>query len=232
IFKNQGGGLYQENNSLVINHCRIILNSSNNRGGAFMSSNSSARLKNSYLGYNDADNKGGAISIHNDGSLHFSIINCTFDNNKTTKAGSGPEQLGGGAIYNESGAALQVVNSIFVGNYTPTASFYENGGAIFNLNSSPAVSGCNFEKNMSSYGGAIYNRESSADIEDCSFNGNKALYPTARGGAIYNSGYSDGTIINSTFTNNISNEYGGAIMNRDNSSPKITGCLFYDNKAL
>jgi len=117
-----------------------------------------------------------------------------------------------------------LASSTIGGNYIVSL----HGGGMFNYNSSPGISNCNFLSNLvDSLGGAIYNVDSSPNITNCNFTLNSALY----GGAIFNSASSSPIIFNCKFSENSSDNAGGAMGNDDASSPKIYNSLFVNNKS-
>ncbi|TPD65910.1 BspA family leucine-rich repeat surface protein [Flavobacterium microcysteis] len=117
-----------------------------------------------------------------------------------------------------------LASSTIGGNYIVSL----HGGGMFNNNSSPGISNCNFLSNLvDSLGGAIYNIDSSPNITNCNFTLNRASY----GGAIFNSESSSPIIFNCKFSENSSDNAGGAMGNDDASSPKIYNSLFANNKS-
>ncbi|HNW52419.1 MAG TPA: right-handed parallel beta-helix repeat-containing protein, partial [Prolixibacteraceae bacterium] len=101
------------------------------------------------------------------------------------------------------------------------------GGGMYNLNSSPTLTRCNFSNNYAYYGGGIYNETSSPSVTNCSFNHNSTLYD---GGGIFNYSNSNQTVTRCNFTNN-SADSGGGIANYNNPSSTISGCTFDGNLA-
>ncbi len=231
-----GGAIFCNETALTVADCHFVDNSAKNKGGAIYCNESAFNIVDCQFVDNAVERKGGAIAIKDETGHASSISNSVFKSNRTLgikgdDADDNTEQLGGGGIYNHSATPLHIQNSTFSGNNTPTDLFYQNGGAIVNFASSPVIVNCTFEENISAYGGAIYNKESLPIIKNCVFSHNEAQYKDARGGAIYNSDYSDATIINSVFKHNKSRLDGGAIMNADHSSPDVLGCLFFMNDA-
>jgi predicted outer membrane repeat protein len=107
------------------------------------------------------------------------------------------------------------------------------GGALFD-HASPTILNCIFENNISeqSYyysasGGAIYCDASSAVISGCTFISNYAEY---NGGAIYNKNFSSPTISNCEFEENSALK-GGAICNSSSSDAIVSDCTFTYNSA-
>ena len=194
-------------------------------GGAILNS-SDMTINNSYFGRNSADTYGGAISNTGAGKAEDKTVNLTI-NNSIFEGNSAKN--GGGAIFNRSEQIeTDVVRSVTVTN----SSFRNNtaqgrGGAVFNegdtTNGNDAVfkiSNSRFENNTAiNGGGAIYN---SGDMQiDNTVFANNGGNTTQVGGAISNVLSNAGsaaspqlTVTNSSFTNNIAQNYGGAVYNR------------------
>jgi parallel beta-helix repeat protein len=102
-----------------------------------------------------------------------------------------------------------------------------NGGGLYLINSSPAITNSIFNSNTTvNYGGGICNDSSSPEITSCTFTSNSA---SDSGGGIYNLHSSSPTITNCTFTSNGAGLNAGAIEN-DHSSAIITNCTFNSNQ--
>ncbi len=129
----------------------------------------------------------------------------------------------GGAIFVQN-ASLTVVDCVLVDN---VATY---GGAIYGNGASLDLSGCIFTENTAgNSGGAVYvNDSSSLFINSCTFNLNACLITT--GGALRTNG-GDAVITNSTFTNNSSPDYGGAVGFSVGTPAVIARCVFAGNHA-
>jgi len=77
---------------------------------------------------------------------------------------------------------------------------------------------------MSDNGGGMYNYQSSPTVTNCAFSGNSAVI---NGGGMYNA-YSGPNVTNCTFSRN-SATYGGGGMYNHWSSPNVTNCVFSEN---
>lgn len=134
----------------------------------------------------------------------------------------GPEAtVGGGMIIMSSSPTVR--KCIFEKN---DASY--NGGGIFNGSKSAVhLDSCRFVRNSAEKGGAIFNIDSSPKIKGCEFESNAARYA---GGGIYNANKSNSVIADCNFTLNLATYNGGAIYNYD-STPRISNCLFFNNAA-
>lgn len=104
---------------------------------------------------------------------------------------------------------------------------YNNGGGMFNNNSSPIVINSTFSGNYATLlGGGMCNRSnSSPSITNCTFCSNEAEW----GGGMEN-GSSNPNIANCTFNENSATMSGGGIRNH-NSSPNVFNCSFFANEA-
>ncbi|MGD8352949.1 MAG: Ig-like domain-containing protein, partial [Pseudomonadota bacterium] len=127
------------------------------------------------------------------------------------------------AVYNESSSPT-ITNCDFLGN---TAA---DGGALKNqgTEAAPYISGSVFEGNSSSSnGGAIYNLASSPLVQNCVFMDNIA---GQSGGAVANSDSAGPNIVNSAFLGNTAAQYGGAFYNAG-SAPTLINCTVVSNTA-
>ena len=147
-------------------------------------------------GYNKDGDKGGAISFEDDAI--GTIINCTFKNCWAEKHG--------GAIADRTGNRLTLINSTFIG-YKASD---DNGGAIF-CEGALLAEGCLFELNSAKVDdGAIFCKGDMRVVGSV-FKSNKASGARSQcyGGAVRTEGIA--YIVNSTFENNTSDDYSGAV---------------------
>ena len=148
-------------------------------------------------GYNKAGDKGGAISFED--KAVGTIINCGFRDCWAEDHG--------GAVADRTKNKLTVINSTFIGNKAKA----NNGGAIF-CKGPLYVEGCLFDSNNAKVdGGAIY-CEKDVNVIGSVFKFNKAsgiFSAQCYGGAIRTK--ENAYIDNSTFENNTSEDYGGAV---------------------
>jgi hypothetical protein len=106
----------------------------------------------------------------------------------------------------------------------------DNGGGMFNYDSSPILTDCSFMNNTAPYGGGMYNNGSNSNptLTNCTFIGNSADY----GGGMHNSSSSSPTLTDCTFTGNTANNNGGGMYNVfDLSNLTLTYCTFTNNTA-
>lgn len=208
---NFGGAIWNEG-TLTVNGGSFANNTANYSGGAI---------------YNGAHAAPGNASLTIDGTT-FTGNSVTADFNTTKN-----DNIAGGAIFNDTGAELNVKNATFTGN---TSSL--KGGAIFNRDGEVTIENSTFKGNSvpTSAGGAVLNESGhtgitgTITITGSTFEGNKA----GNGGAVWNGSNGKVTIKNSTFKDNTALAegglgQGGAITNADQMT--ITGSTFEGNQA-
>jgi parallel beta-helix repeat protein len=100
------------------------------------------------------------------------------------------------------------------------------GGGMYNRDSSPTVTNCTFTGNSAGYGGGMLNDSSSPTVTDCIFIDNTA---TDFGGGIENYDGGSPTVTNCLFIGNTAG-HGGGMMN-NGCSPTVTDCNFSGNSA-
>jgi parallel beta-helix repeat protein/predicted outer membrane repeat protein len=136
-----------------------------------------------------------------------------------------PDDYGGG-LYNDAGSPT-LLNCTFSGN---TARIY--GGGVHNIHGNPTLTDCVFTGNSATDGGGLNSDYGSPILTGCTFTGNAACSYNADGGfggGMYNFS-SNSTLIDCTFTENSSDEWGGAGGMRNNkSSVIVTNCMFTYN---
>lgn len=132
--------------------------------------------------------------------------------------GAGPADLGGAALYNNSGASPTVVNCTFTANADTTQ--LTSGSAVANLGGSPTFTNCDFAENVVV---AVSNQSSTtASFTRCTFTRN------ARGAVINAS--SNTTFTACTFSGNAATN-GGGVSSSATSAPKFINCVFVGNTA-
>jgi hypothetical protein len=193
--------------SPVLNRCAIVDNLASNIGGGVIVSNGPASLNACLISGNQANLGGGMSSFTADSTL----IDCVFAGNVGVNEGGGMHNL-------DSSPTL--TDCAFVDN---------SGGAMLNdLNSGPLLKRCVFIGNSAwENGGAIANLGSSPTLVNCILKGNMT---DKSGGAIFNSFSSPG-MFNCTFVENSAAVKGGAISDFSSSSPVLTNCILWDNRA-
>ena len=132
----------------------------------------------------------------------------------------------GGGIANRPNSTL-LLEDVTV---TQSGGSGQGGGGIDNNAGTLYMQGCNISRNAAEYGGGFLNVGSSARlfIENCTFSENRSLSSSGGGGAGENQQFL--YVNNSTFANNKSTEFGGAI-NHLNGNAFIVDCTFVGNLA-
>ncbi|GAB4031824.1 hypothetical protein GCM10028774_10670 [Spirosoma jeollabukense] len=100
------------------------------------------------------------------------------------------------------------------------------GGGMYNKNSNPSVTSCSFQGNTAYNGGGMFNQGSVPSLSNCSFQDNSAFY----GGGLFNLESSNAIMTNCSFVSNTA-RYGGGMTNLSNSDPRLTNCSFQSNSA-
>ena len=135
---------------------------------------------------------------------------------------------GSNVIRNDSNA---LSNTALINGFIITGGKAANGGGMYNYNSSPTISQCNFIGNTGTVnGGGMFNSKSSPFIINCIFSGNTS---STYGGGMLNE-LSSPTIVNCLFSGNLTGATGfgggGGIYNYT-SSPILINCTLAGNKA-
>ena len=149
----------------------------------------------------------------------------------------------GGAIYFTNANNILIIDSNFIRNFVPRYGNTVGGGAIYFSNSKNGrIVNSNFTENHAgASGGAIYIDKNSKghNITDSSFSKNVADGHDSNqqsgvsgygGGAIYWMG-SDGSIVNTNFTDNMANTGGAIYYTTDANNQKISDLSFINNSA-
>ena len=201
---------------------------------------------------NSDDSDGGAICFNGNGT----VIGCEFSNNSARYYGGAVYIWGDGtikdSIFNsskaQSGGSLYVHGAFEMDNCNFTNNNARTGGAIESWKNG-IIEGSNFNNNVAIFGGGAIYSNNDIKLSDCNFTANSANENT--GGAVYIFGFGEfnhtnfadneassyrgaiyfnnnGTIDQSTFTNNSAND-GGAILTHGNIT--ISNSKFADNVA-
>ncbi len=222
-----GAGLIAFNGRATLFDCTIADNFAAFQGaGMLLKSGSDMTFVGCVFDGNRALDNGGAMYC---GLSSPSITDCTFSGNSGARYA--------GAICNRDLSNSIITDCLFTGN-TAAETATTGGGAIVNASSSPTITGCTFDSNVSFIGvaGALYNKigfnpalgSSDPLVEDCTFTNNTA----ATGGAVYND-VSNPTFSGCTFDGNdaTQGEGGGAMWNAGGSAV-LTGCTFTNNQGF
>lgn len=139
--------------------------------------------------------------------------------------------LGGAGMDNEGSSTLTVSNTTFYKNkINGTNNGIGGGAAMRNAGSNVTVNTVQFAYNSaygSQGGGAVRNEASAAIFTDVTFDNNYSEEGDG-GGAVYNASGSNSYFTRVNFTNNTTDNQGGAMYN-DASSPRLTNVTFYKN---
>jgi len=104
-----------------------------------------------------------------------------------------------------------------------------SGAGMLNESGSPSIIRCQFRDNISLGGGAaVCNQNGNPTFSDCLFQRN---FSTGLAGAMYNTGSSRVVATACTFTGQVTQSRGGAIVNEENGSLSLKGCVFTNNKS-
>jgi predicted outer membrane repeat protein len=240
-YKSDGGALYLNNTTTTINRTSFERNIGY-YGGAIVFSGKTLSVTSSEFEENSSE-YGGAIFASNalalivslsdfngnyayyDGGAVYndSVAALTSEGNVYDANTSG---LGSGAaVYSINGSDMTDTGSTYLDNYT-----YYYGGAIYThvvtLNISDAV----FQDNFSNYaGGALYHAYGygSSDITDTTLDGNESLYDSGGALLIWDT---DLTMSRVTLTNNQSDYTGGGLYHY-NGNLSLEDCVFRSNTA-
>ena len=147
-------------------------------------------------GRNDMNQKGGAIDIG--GFATYIIKDCNFINNWADDYG--------GAICNDAGSPLKIINCLFSGNTADD----NDGGAIFS-NGELYIENSTFGFNKAYVDGGAIKATKNVNVYNSIFNSNVAKGANSQcyGGAICSK--EDVNIWGCTFSGNVAADYGGAV---------------------
>jgi len=134
----------------------------------------------------------------------------------------------GDASPHQNGGGMYNDNSSpTLNNITFSGNSAVDGGGMFNgAGSAPVLTNCTFEGNEADGGGGIYNLESAPTLSYVTFAGNSA----ANGGGMYNSTGALPTLTYCAFEGNEAGSDGGAMYNLE-SSPVLSSVTFKGNSA-
>ena len=206
-----GGAISNYEGDLTITYCKFIGNSADKGGGIYQGDTDTVLTSCEFTG-NEALTGGG---IANEGYSDPTLTECTFANNSAEY---------GGGFYNTTGSAPTLVGCAFNNNQATVS-----GGAIGSYNNygyGIVLTDCLLSENSAPSGGAIYNDQGDPALTGCTFNGNLAGY---EGGGFYNLTGSP-VLTGCVFADNRSEGDGGGMQN-DDGSPTLTGCIFTGNFA-
>lgn len=227
---NHGGAVYHDDSEGQYSNVTFINNETGTGHGGGMYINSSPQGNHNVPTLNNVEfltnqaNRAGGLYVDIDGDLSIDITNAVFNNNISSNGGGGMFQALGGSIISgatftnnegniggglyfhgvNGGAPLQINNTVFNGNTTP------------------------------SYGGGAYFEAGTINLLDVDFTNNTAngTAGDSGGGGLYVfSGILEGTLKNVVFDGNEASESGGGIRITGGGNVSFHNTLFVNNHA-
>ena len=237
-----GGALYAGGNTTIGDNAQFINNSTNSKtgtGGAIYIGKAGFKIGKGAEFISNSAMQGGAIIQSVDWELN--LDQAKFLSNSAV----GDKSIGGAiALGVKDTKPLTITNSVFEGNNSGVV-----GGAIGQLDGSKStinIDNVTFKDNVAGSEGGAMNSDAELNIKNSTFVGNKTtgsnidestpLNSDGGGGAIFLYDEGKATIESSSFENNSSGTYGGAVSTRigasnDKSSLKIENSNFVGNNA-
>ena len=185
-----GGGIFQDEGSLIVEDSVVSGNSTFNYGGGILSISGTLDVTESTIAGNISDFHGGGIQSN--GAL-ANITKSLVSNNSASNEGGG--------FFNDAGT-LQVVDSTIEDN---TAN---EGGGFFNDAGTLQVTDSTVESNTANRGGGIYSDQGSLTVTKSTISNNN-LTASGDGGGIFAREHM--TVDASTITGNSASDKGGGI---------------------
>ena len=208
-----GGGMYNLASVPKVDACTFRGNYSKKSGSGMYNRLSDPNISDCLFESNSGDFLAKGAGIYNDQS-DPNISHCIFRNNQGVGSGGG--------LFN-SASQPTVTDTQFIEN-RPQSS---GGGAKNALGSDASYIRCKFIRNHAgNTGGAVSNESSNPEFVLCEFLGNDSF---DEGGGIHNR-HSDTPFLNCLFNANVASSYGGAIACYK-SDVTITNCTFSGNVA-
>ncbi|MCI0630464.1 MAG: right-handed parallel beta-helix repeat-containing protein [Phycisphaerales bacterium] len=215
-----GGGLHSIGGSASFIHCTFSSNQGGRGGGAYLDNGEPIFIECTF-----ANNRASTTNQEGGGmysqAANPTLNGCNFTQNIAWR---------GGGIYHRDGAAT-LTDCVFTENQSVGSS--GGGGGIRAINSTISLRNCAFNGNTAENAGGgivvLASDEVQVTIENCAFTGN-----TARsGGALHGGGTSSTLIVsNSTFHNNLADDFDGGAMNISYATVTITACEFKSSAAV
>lgn len=238
-----GGAVYSAGNVSIGDNAKFINNAATSptkgMGGAIYIAKAGFNIGQGSEFISNSAIQGGAI--FNSANTELTIDKATFINNSA----KGSQAIGGAiALGKADTLPLTITNSVFNGNSSDIV-----GGAIGQVDGSKATISLDnvlFNNNSAGIEGGALNSDAELIVKNSTFTGNKTtgtnidentpLYSDGGGGAIFLYDEGKATISNSSFENNSSGTFGGAVSTRigasnDESSLKIESSNFVGNTA-
>lgn len=197
-------------------------NYTNAMGAIYLVKNTNPVFRNCTISDNSSNGRGAGLFIGNAGNPKF--LNSVFERNELTNIGEG------GAVANIN-SKPEFLNCIFRNNTNYIAGVTpSSGGAVYNSGSNAVFDGCTFLKNVANnWGGAMDNVNSNPVINNCQFLGNQIAF----GGNAndINNNQSSPQVSNTFFSDSTGCNYGGSIVNQNQSNGSFTKCEFKNGNA-
>ncbi len=210
-----GGAARHDNGSPAYENCTFEGNRAVLGGGAVYNYAASPTLSQCVFRGNTADDGG---AMYNRSAAAPVLTGCAFEQNAAVR-------FSGGAVFSSENSTPSYIGCTFSGNTAETT-----GGALYNNYSHGTLLACSFSGCSADNGGAVYNYNSSPQMHHVRFEGNSAIGSNVWGGAVHNRRNSDPLLNNCVFVGN-SAVYGGAIGAYDDCAPVIRRCTFAGNTA-
>ncbi len=193
----------------------------NAMGAVYLAQNTNPIFRNCTVGDNISNGQGAGLIIKNSGNPKFE--NCIFENNSLTNLGEG----GAVANLNSNPVFKKCIfryNSNYIAGVTPSS-----GGAVYNSSSNALFDSCIFLKNIgNNWAGAMDNVNSDPVISNCSFLGNLVAAGNAND---INNNHSSPQVTNTFFSDSSGCNYGGSVVNLNQSNGSFTKCEFKNGHA-
>jgi hypothetical protein len=203
---NNGGGIYAENSTIVINNfdSHIQNNQADNFGGGIYTVGSTMTITNATVNDNTTDFNGGGI--YSDSS-NIVIIDATISGNITTKISGGG---GGGGLYLTGPGEIIIDLTTIISNISKTV-----GGGILNAGNTTMlriINGSDIINNSASSGGGIFTLSPlTVDSSIIRFNTASLILEGSGGGIRCHSCQSLSVVNSSQISNNTAMASGGGI---------------------
>ncbi len=210
-----GGGVYCNNSSPIISHCRLVNNSVDNAGGGISGwANSYLTLNDCVISDNHAGNSGGGLHADNSNLM---TINSVFSNNTSGDNG------GGLALWSSSSNSIALDYCIIKNNSANDA----GGGIYIEGSSDIIISNCRLNNNNSQWGAGIFDNGSGAHmyVDYVSVTDNIA---SGEAGGMFLIGTS-GIFYNLTIVNNTSSSGGGFKLGASCNIDLVNSVTWFNN---
>ncbi len=231
-----GAGMYNIRANPQITDCTFRNNEATTTGGGMDNRRSSPTLIDVSFSNNSANFFGGGMYNGADSAPVIAgddSDTCLFDSNTILEL-----EGGGGGIYNTySSPTISNCtfsnNSAKSDNANNDEWYWGNGGGIKNDNSDVTIQNSDFLSNEANQGGGIFNLDSTTEIIDCSFSENKCI---GSGDQFFNGGglnnrTSTVSVIDSSFSANTADDNGGGAYSFGCASSRFTNCWFEYNES-